>query len=194
MKGRPKVIQHRRKREGKTDYRLRLKLAKSGKPRLVIRRTGKNIVVQLVEYHADGDKVLATATTVELKKYGWKTHTKNMPAAYLVGLLCGMKAKKTKITHAITDLGLAKSVKGGMIYATLKGAVDAGLDIPHNEEVFPPEERISGKHIAEYAKVLSKDKAKYEKQFSKYIKTNVKPEDIHKQFETTKANILKVKQ
>ncbi len=190
----PKVIQHRRKREGKTDYKLRLTTVKSGKPRMVIRRTGRNIVVQMIEYHADGDKVLATATTVELKKYGWKTHTKNMPAAYLVGLLCGTKAKKAKITAAIADIGLAKSSKGGLLYATVKGAVDSGLNIPHDKKILPTEDRISGKHIAEYAKLLSKDKAKYEKQFSKYIKTNTKPEEIHKQFEAAKANILKGKQ
>src|SRR3989344_2220378 len=106
MGKRPKIVAYRRKREGKTDYRLRLKLAMSGKPRLVIRRTNKHIITQVVQFQQDGDRILVTATTAELKKHGWNSHGRNMPAAYLVGLLCGTKAKKAKITEAIADLGL----------------------------------------------------------------------------------------
>jgi len=31
--------------------------------------------------------------------------------------------------------------------AALKGVIDAGLDVPSNEETFPPEERINGEHL-----------------------------------------------
>lgn len=189
MKGKPKVIGYRRKREGKTDYKQRLKLVASGKPRLAIRRTGKHIITQLIEFHPDGDRILTTATSKELAKYGWKTHARNLPAAYLTGLLCG---KKAKVKEAIADIGLNKSHRGGVLYAALKGALDAGLKIPHNEEALPTEERLTGKHIEKYAKSI--DKAKYGKQFSKYIKTNAKPEEIQKQFEAAKAKILKEKQ
>ena len=37
--------------------------------------------------------------------------------------------------------------KGSRIFASLKGILDAGIDIPHNEEVLPSEERIKGEHI-----------------------------------------------
>lgn len=194
MNRKPKVVNYRRKREGKTDYRLRLRLIASGKPRLTIRRTDKHIIVQVIEFHPDGDKVIAGASTHDLSKYGWKSHTKNLPASYLAGLLCGTKAKHLKVTEAITDLGLNKSIKGGILYAALKGAVDAGLKVPYSKEIVPTEDRITGKHIAEYAKLLSKDKAKYAKQFSKYIKSNIKPEEINKDFENTKSKILKEKQ
>ena len=190
----PKIVQFRRKREGKTDYRLRLKLVASNKPRLVLRRTNLHVTAQIVEFHPDGDKVLISATSKELKKYGWNAHGRNLPAAYLVGLLCGVKSKKAKIEEAIVDLGLNQPIKGGMLYAILKGAVDSGMHIPHNKEILPKDDRISGKHIADYAKKLSADKATYEKQFSKYIKMKTKPEDLQKLFETAKANILKVKQ
>ena len=145
-----------------------------------------------MEFHPDGDKVLITTTSKELQKFGWKMSTKNTPAAYLTGLLCGVKAKAAKIKTAITDIGLNRSQKGGVIYSALKGAIDSGLDIPHNETALPEESRISGKHIAEYAK--SMDKSKQGNQFSKYIKTGIKPEDISKQFESAKAKILKEKQ
>ncbi len=193
MNRKPRIILYRRKREGKTDYRQRLRLIKSGKPRLTVRMTNKHVIAQVIEFHPDGDKIIAGASTSELKKYGWKANTRNLPASYLAGLLCGVKAKHAKVTEAITDLGLNKSVTGGALYAALKGAVDAGLEIPYSEEIMPPEDRITGKHISDYAKLLSKDKAKYEKQFSKYIKRNIKPEEISKEFESTKAKILKEK-
>ena len=78
-----KVIQYRRKREGRTDYKKRLKMLISGIPRLVVRRTNKNIIVQVVDYSADGDKVIVTTNSSELSKLGWKHATGNIPAAYL---------------------------------------------------------------------------------------------------------------
>jgi len=101
-----KVYQYRRKAEGKTDYRRRLKLLISGIPRLVIRRTNKNMIVQVVEYSDDGDHVLLTANSSELKKLGWKHATANLPAAYLTGMLAAKKAKEKKVKKAIVDLGL----------------------------------------------------------------------------------------
>ena len=44
---------YRRKREGKTDYRKRLRLLLSGKPRLVIRRSLRDISAQVIEYYLE---------------------------------------------------------------------------------------------------------------------------------------------
>lgn len=140
---------HRRRKEGKTDYRARLKLLKSRKPRLIIRKSSNNIICQLVDYKVDGDITLASAHSTELKKLGWKGHTGNLPAAYLTGLLFGTKAK-TK--EDVFDIGLQGSVKGSRLYAALKGAVDAGLNIPHSGDILPKPDRISGKHIVAYNK------------------------------------------
>ncbi len=156
-----RTVPYRRKREGKTDYRRRLKLLLSHKPRLVIRKSLDNVLVQIVEYDEKGDKVVVSAHSNELKKLGWKFGKGNLPAAYLTGLLAGSKAKKKKINEAILDLGLQTSVKGSRIYACLKGVIDAGIEVPHNAEVLPSNDRVSGKHIADYA---SK---------SKQFKTNV---------------------
>lgn len=147
MKHRKRFIPFRRKLEGRTDYRKRLILLKSGKPRFVVRRSLNNISAQIIGYETEGDKVLVAAHSRELLKLGWKGRRRNLPAAYLVGYLCGMKAKKAKINDAIFDAGFYTSVKGSVIYAVLKGALDAGLKIPHNEAVFPPADRIMGKHI-----------------------------------------------
>ncbi len=140
-------IQHKRRMQQKTNYKKRLALVKSGKPRLVIRKSLDNMRVQLVGFNAGGDKTLASAVSAELAALGWKMGSGNISAAYLTGLLAGARAKKAGINEAVPDLGLQTNTKGSRIYAALKGAVDAGLAVPHSEDILPSEERISGKHI-----------------------------------------------
>ena len=35
------------------------------------------------------------------------------------------------------------------MYAALKGSIDGGLDIPAKDDVFPPEERLTGQHLTD---------------------------------------------
>jgi len=170
-----KTIYYRRKREGKTNYKKRLALLKSGKLRLVIRKFNRNIIAQIIEYHPEGDKVIAGTHSNELKKYGWKLNNGNVPAAYLVGLLIGKKAKGKE---AILDLGLQSPVKGGRLYAVLKGAIDGGLKINADKETFPTQERIEGKHIADYTRDMKDDLLK--KQFSEYINNKIDVKNLEK--------------
>ncbi|MCD6367918.1 MAG: 50S ribosomal protein L18 [Candidatus Aenigmarchaeota archaeon] len=144
-----KRIPHRRRRERKTDYRKRLALLKSGKYRLVVRKSNNSTLGQIVEYNKNGDKTLLSVTTFMLRKLGWKHHCGNIPAAYLAGLLLGKKALEKKINDAVLDMGLQTSTKGNRIYAFLKGVLDAGINVPHSPEVLPDENRIKGSHISE---------------------------------------------
>ncbi|MBN2420898.1 50S ribosomal protein L18 [Candidatus Woesearchaeota archaeon] len=153
MKNKRQVIPFRRKREGKTNYKKRIAYLTSGLPRLVIRRSLKNVVVQIITYEPQGDRVVASANSKDIKKLGWKGSGSNIPCAYLVGFLAGVKAKGAKINEAIADLGLYQQIKGSKIYAALKGAFDAGLKIPLDESVVPNAERLRGKHISEHRKV-----------------------------------------
>lgn len=143
-------VRFRRVRQGKTDYRARKKLLISGKPRLVVRKSLKHTIVQMIIPSNNGDTTLASSSTMELKKYGYDQATGNITAAYLVGLLLGYRAKQKNLNKAILDIGRYSATKGGKIFAALKGVVDAGLDIPHDPEIFPSEDRITGKHIDEY--------------------------------------------
>lgn len=147
------IIKHRRRRENKTDYRKRLPLVKSGEIRLVIRKSLDNIRVQFINYNVDGDKTMFSAFSQELKKIGWKYSTGNLSAAYLTGLLAGVKAKG-EVSKAILDIGLQQSTKGSRIYSALKGVLDAGIVVPHSKEILPSEERIKGNHIS---KEISKE-------------------------------------
>jgi len=141
------AVKFRRRREGKTDYKQRLAMLKSNKHRIVIRKSNLYITCQLVKPESAGDKTIVTITSRELKKLGWKHSCKNLPAAYLTGLMLGKAAKKAKVNEAILDMGLNISVKGSRLYTALKGAIDGGLAVPLNEKILPTEERLKGSHI-----------------------------------------------
>jgi large subunit ribosomal protein L18 len=183
-------IRLRRRREGKTDYQARKALVISGKPRLVTRRSLKNITVQIIVAKPIGDEVLASASSRELAKiYGWKASTGNTPAAYLTGLLCGFKAKTKGVKEAILDVGLISPTKGSKIFAALSGVVDAGVDVPHSEEKIV-KERTKGEHIAKYAGNLGAGSEEYSAKFAKYASKGVAPEEISEMFRKTKAEIV----
>ena len=50
------------------------------------------------------------------------------------------------------DLGLARSVKGSILYAALKGATESGLNVPHSKDILPEEKRIASKEGFKEAK------------------------------------------
>jgi large subunit ribosomal protein L18 len=168
----------RRRREGRTHYGKRKKLVTSGIARLVIRPTNKHLAAQIVQAKVQGDFVLASAHSSELKEFGWKAPCGNMPAAYLTGLLAGQRAKAKGVSQAILDIGLHARGPGSRIFAAAKGAVTAGLTIPHEESALPKPERIKGQHIAEYSKALSSDTETHKKRFTGYLKNKLKPEDL----------------
>jgi len=151
----------KRRREGKTDYKRRLKLLTSKKSRLVVRKSLKYIIGSIVEFTEKGDRTLATASSKELKKMNWKFATDNLPAAYLTGLILGKKAVKANIKEVVLDIGLNSATKGNRVFAFAKGVLDSGIKVPISEEVFPSEERIKGSHIKpEVASEFEKIKGK----------------------------------
>ncbi|MGN8217995.1 50S ribosomal protein L18 [Halococcus morrhuae DSM 1307] len=153
----------RRRREVRTDYHQRLRLLKSGKPRLVARKSNRHVRAQLVTPSPDGDETHASASSADLDEYGWEAPTGNLPSAYLTGLLAGLRARDTEIDEAVLDIGLNAATPGSKLFAIQEGAIDAGLDVPHNESVFADWERTSGEHIADYAE--SRDEPLYSDSF-----------------------------
>ncbi|ACX72079.1 ribosomal protein L18P/L5E [Methanocaldococcus vulcanius M7] len=183
-------VKFRRRREAKTDYRRRLRLLLSKKPRLVARKSLNHCIAQIVLYDEKGDKTVVSAHSRELIKLGYKGHTGNLPSAYLTGYLLGKKALANGYTEAVLDIGLHRATKGNAIFAILKGAIDAGLEIPHGDESLPPEDRIRGEHIKAYAEMLKEeDEERYKKQFSKYLEKGLEPEKLPEHFDEIKAKI-----
>ena len=176
-------VKFRRRREGKTNYRKRLKLLLSRKPRLVVRITNKRIIAQVVEYHPDGDRIKVAVDSTMLRNYGWMGDLNNTPAAYLTGMLVAKIAIDAGIEEAILDIGLKSPTRGSRVFAVLRGAVEAGMDIPHNPEVFPDDSRVRGEHIAEYYEMNPE-------KFSEYEKRGLKPSDLPNHVDEVKNKII----
>ncbi|XP_019160352.1 PREDICTED: 60S ribosomal protein L5 [Ipomoea nil] len=95
-------VQFKRRRDGKTDYRARVRLINQDKNkyntpkyRFVVRFTNKDIVAQIVSASIAGDIILAAAYSHELPRYGLEVGLTNYAAAYCTGLLLARRVLKT---------------------------------------------------------------------------------------------------
>jgi len=94
-------VKFKRRREGKTDYRARIRLINQDKNkyntpkyRFVVRFTNKDIIAQVISASISGDIVLASAYAHELPHYGLKVGLTNYAAAYCTGLLLARRVLK----------------------------------------------------------------------------------------------------
>jgi len=180
-------VQFKRRREGKTNYNKRYKLVDLDKTRMVVRITSNHTIAQLVKIGENGDETLVSASSIQLKEFGWLGNGKNTSAAYLTGYLFGKRAISENYDETILDIGLQPAIRGTKIYAVLKGALDAGLYIPHNESILPDDSRIRGEHIAQYAENM--DEEEKNAKFANYIRCGLSPEEIPDHFESVKNKI-----
>jgi len=142
-------LDKRRRLENKTNYKKRLMLLKGNYLRLVVRKTNRYVILQIVESENAKDKVLCSVNTKELLRHGWPGDKagslKSLGATYLAGLLLGKKAKEIK-QEVILDSGLIPNTKGSRVYAAVKGASDSGIAIKYDKKILPNEERIKNKY------------------------------------------------
>lgn len=230
-------VKYKRRRQGKTDYRARLRLVKPDKNkynthkyRLVVRFSNKDVTAQIVYASIAGDVVVAAAYSHELPNYGLKVGLTNYAAAYCVGLLVARRVL-TKFNLADTyagqeepdgedynvepaddgprpfycllDTGLKRTSTGSKVFAVLKGALDGGLDIPHNEKRFVGYDKSSkkydaetmkkyiyGGHVAEYMGEMEEEEPeKYEKHFSQFIEEGLGADDLEDLYTKVHENI-----
>jgi len=146
----------RRRREGKTNYRKRLALLKSGKIRLVIRKSNRRILVQFVQFKEDGDHTILSLDSSMLKKNYNYPAKRNTPTAYLLGLLAGKKALEKGIKEAIADI-CDVPTKGAIVFAVVKGVVDAGVEVPFSAEKVVVDERLLGAHLGDDVKKMTEE-------------------------------------
>ncbi len=173
----------RRRREGKTNYRKRLKLLLSRKPRLVVRVTNRRIIAQIVEYDPAGDRIVVGVDSSMLREYGWKGDLNNTPAAYLTGILVAKKALEKGISEAVLDIGLHTPTRGSRVFAVLRGAVEAGLNVPHRDDVLPDDSRVKGEHIASYYEMNPE-------MFGEYEKRGLKPSELPDHVDEIKEKLM----
>lgn len=109
--------------------------------------------------------MLAEANSLELSKFGITCGLANYAAAYATGLLCARRLlNKVGLDKdyegnanvdgeyysvydnycdgrqpfkAVLDLGLVATSTGNKVFGAMKGAVDGGMNIPHNTKRFP---------------------------------------------------------
>ena len=158
------IVDKKRRKKAKTNYNKRLILLKSKALRLVIRKTNKYIILQIIESKHALDKVLYYVNTKELLKHGWPENKagglKSTSAAYLGGVLLGKKIKNLD-KRIILDSGLIPSTKGSRVYAGVKGLADSGIEIKYDKKIIPSQDRIQGKHMKQdfsedFKKILEK--------------------------------------
>lgn len=141
----------KRRQQNKTDYLKRLKLLKSGIPRIVFRRTNKYIIAQYITSKEAQDKAIFGVSSKILLKHGWlekaQGSLKSIPASYLTGYYVGKKIQKDKLKTPIIDFGMIKTLHKTKVFGFLKGVIDSGIEINCKEEAFPEEARIKGESL-----------------------------------------------
>lgn len=200
------------------------------KYRMIVRFTNKDIICQIAYARIEGDVIVEAAYAHELPRYGVKVGLTNYAAAYCTGLLLGRRILEkfkldtiyqgqTEVTgeqfqvesvdgqpgafRCFLDVGLARTTTGARIFGALKGAVDAGLDIPHGVKRFPGydgeskefhadthRKHIFGQHIADYMRLLQQDDDEaFKKQFSQFIKNGISPDTVEEMYKKAHAAI-----
>jgi large subunit ribosomal protein L18 len=177
----------KRNRQHKTNYRKRAALLISRSPFITVKISDQNVTSQVLKATRSGDVVISSVHSRELKNYGWKGSMNSLPACYLTGLLVGKKSIENGTDTAILYTG--KDPFTTRIAACLKGIVAAGVNVPVSDKSLPGDDRISGEHIAKYAKILKEDQENYNTRFSLLLKGGLKPEDYQLHFEKIKMQI-----
>ena len=177
----------KRIRNDKTNYRRRAAVLIGRHSFMTIKVSDQNVAAQVIRPTLTGDIVIASAHSRELTKQGWKGASNNLPACYLTGLLTGKKALAKGVERAVLYIG--KDHFTSRVAACLKGAVDSGVNIPVSEESLPPQERLNGQHIADYANSLKASQEEYNSRFSNILKNGLKPEDYPAHFEEIRSKI-----
>eukprot|EP00271_Cylindrocystis_brebissonii_P022658 TRINITY_DN87_c0_g4_i1.p1 TRINITY_DN87_c0_g4~~TRINITY_DN87_c0_g4_i1.p1 ORF type:complete len:334 (+),score=97.60 TRINITY_DN87_c0_g4_i1:78-1004(+) len=197
------------------------------KYRLVVRFTRKDIICQIVYATLGGDITVCSAYSHELPRYGLKVGLTNYSAAYCTGLLLARRTLKKygldalyegnmEVTgedynveggdekqpfKALLDVGLVRTTTGNRVFGALKGALDGGLDIPHNEKRFPGymtdgkggakleadihKKYIYGGHVGEYMELLQEEEPeKYQSHFASFLAEDLDADSLHDLYES----------
>jgi len=112
----------KRERRGK---KTRMKIRALGTTRLCVNRTSKHIYAQLIEKLPDGDRVLASASTLDKEVKADGGVAGNIKSATIVGKFIAKRALAKKVTNVAFDRSGFKY--HGCIKALADAAREAGL-------------------------------------------------------------------
>ena len=107
--GKNQRLRYKRRRNGETDYRRRMRMLRGGSARAVVRVTNTQTICQLVDYETSGDNITVSIDGKMLvNKFNWPLDAsrKSVPASYLSGYAMGKAAIAAGHDEAILDIGL----------------------------------------------------------------------------------------
>ena len=180
-------LKFRRRQESVTDYKKRLGLVKSGLDRIVVRKSNRRIIGQVIRFVATGDRVIVHADSSELLKLKWPAKS-NRPTAYLTGLLLAKKAGSEASGDHILDIGLTSPVKYSLPFVFAKGCIDGGMNVRGNIKM--DEKVYNCSNLKYISELKAKDAAKYKNHYTSYT-GELSPENLAKAFSETKEKIMK---
>lgn len=117
--------------------------------------------------------------------------------------------QEKKPFRCFLDIGLKRTTIGAKVFSALKGAVDAGLDIPHNEKKFMGYDKdekkydaemnraaIFGENVKAFMEQLIEDDqesgtTRFKEHFGTYEKANIGPDDLEDLYKAVHAAIRK---
>ncbi|OIW16788.1 hypothetical protein TanjilG_05522 [Lupinus angustifolius] len=171
-------VKFKRRRDGKTDYRARIRLINQDKNKYNTPKyrfvTNKDIIAQITSASIAGDHVLAAAYAHELPHFGLEVGLTNYAAAYCTGLLLARRVLKT--------LELDEEYEGNV-----EGALDGGLDIPHSDKRFAGFDKEKKELDAET--LIEDEPEKYQTHFSEYIKRGIEADGLEALYKKVHAAI-----
>jgi ribosomal protein L18 len=98
---------------------------------------------EILDYRGRLDEPLEWARYIGLRLEKKAESQRLFDALKTIAVQAGAPAP-VAVPEAVLDIGLNEPVKGSKVFTALKGLLDAGMEIPHGEEIFPSDERISG--------------------------------------------------
>ncbi|KAF1889853.1 hypothetical protein Lal_00025182 [Lupinus albus] len=210
-------VKFKRRRDGKTDYRARIRLINQDKNKYNTPKyrfvTNKDIIAQITSASIAGDNVLAAAYAHELPHFGLEVGLTNYAAAYCTGLLLARRVLKTleldeeyegnveatgedysvepaetrRPFRALLDVGLIRTTTGNRVFGALKGALDGGLDIPHSDKRFAGFDKE--KKELDPETLIEDEPEKYQTHFSEYIKRGIESDGLEALYKKVHAAI-----
>ena len=90
--------------------------------------------------------------------------------------LCAQKDVTYRPFTCYLDLGLVRATRGNRVFAAMKGAIDGGINIPHNPKIFPQKK-------AEKKKAVAAQPAKKGKKEDKKVEEKKKKEEDEEEFD-----------
>ncbi|EMS47485.1 60S ribosomal protein L5-1 [Triticum urartu] len=197
-------VKFKRRRQGKTDYRARLRLTNQDKNKY---NTPKYRFVPYLFSSTDLIRHVAYCTGLLLARRVLKC--RDLDQEYEGNVEATGEdfsvepADERRPFRALLDVGLIRTTTGNRVFGALKGALDGGLDIPHSDKRFAGFKKdekqldaeihrkyIYGGHVADYMKSLADEEPeKYQSHFSEYIKKGIEIDDMEALYKKVHAAI-----